>query len=233
MAVTSVNGLVDALLGVYQNPEINRLEALMTKETNADWTAAAAREAMAEYTTKLSDAIVEPTKEYMLSDEFISLSNSAKAEIVRDIVQPAVVDVFDLCSSNAKLYYDELFYEADSAQRAVQVAVDFERIEGITAQVIKKAIDEEGEPSDPEGAGHLAAGAINNVTQSAMRRTVVETAERYQSKGFEAYRFNKSLYPCDLCALLDGVKINIREIDSPIMEFHDNCNCELVIYVTS
>lgn len=199
----------------------------LLRNTEYNPTSAASKRSLGRYVRAVSNAVTIPAAAYLLSPSFASMRNKRKAGIVRGVVEPAVSAAFENTANTTRLFYNEGFVAAGRSHRAVMGAIEQERLEAITANVIERSLENE----NLYGARSMLRGGYNKIASSGQFSTVLSTLNAYAEEStVVAAREVRSTNPCDYCRWHDGRIIESYQIGDDINRFHDHCRCEIVLY---
>ena len=182
-----------------------------------------------EYIQSIGDNIADACVEYMKGSQFASLSNSAKATVIRDIMGEGLKVGFGKSTEISQAVYSRLLQDNGYSFRATRALLDEKRFNEIIKIAIGDSLDE-----DYDKAASFISGSFRQVVQSGNRETIAATGYELSKHGISIFgaRRTTSSDPCQYCRERNGVLVSVDEDgDGVLFSFHDHCRCELEIVV--
>jgi hypothetical protein len=184
---------------------------------------------LGEYTKSIGDDFADACGDFIEGDTFKGLSNSAKAEVIREIMGSGLTVGFDKTAQVSFEVYSKILKKHGHSAGAAKGVIDEKRLREVIKIAIGDSLDEEYAQTSS-----FVRGTFRQIVATGNRETVLATGEQARKNGARMIGIRRSSggNSCDYCKERDGVAIELGGEDAQsLYSYHDFCRCSLEIKV--
>lgn len=215
------------------NPDTSKKTQLLFRQLNEAYkknpSSATTQGFLNKYISSIGNDISTSCASYVLTDTFDKLSNASKASVIRDIFGPGIKVGYNKSAEISRIIYDGMLKDKKISQRSTLGILDEKRYNTVLKIAIGDALDK-----NYDAVSNFITGSFAQLVQTGNRNTIIETAASLKSSHVDivSKRTTTSAKPCGYCAERSGVIVSVNSAKGDdLFHFHDNCHCELEIFV--
>lgn len=171
----------------------------------------------------IASNLSEASKAAVQSEEFNTLTNKEKADIIRNTIAPVIDRGYALIEKLTRKAYYVYLSRTGKPFIIPNTYIDSDRVKSVIAKSITVALNGDNPGSFMSKSFDTVMRTAHGDVLSAVARTIKsEDAGRILAR-----RVLHSTNPCDYCKAHAGIWFEASSENTPLYFFHDKCRCSI------
>lgn len=202
---------------------------ILSKVNNYPVGSTGAEKALLDVNLYIYNNFSEKLNSFTTDSDFLSLSSSDKARIIKDYLSESAKVAFDLSSKITGDYFKEFFKNEGVLTLIDYPVFDDNKLNGVIGSILRKSFQNK---KFTEGMNELSM-ALPSFSKDGYFGVIKNSGERFfKSTGNNLkYKVVSNNNSCDYCKSYNGDLYRLNNDNNKGIHFHNGCRCQIKVYV--